>query len=106
MTVDTTNPIALALAGLGLTFLLGWLAVMLLAGGLPAAWLASVRGREPVVWLLVGLVLGPLAVLLVGLAPLGTSGQWGRCLVCQSSVRRGAQRCPYCGADGSGYRGG
>lgn len=104
MTIDTWDPVSGAMAGIGITFLLWWLTVMLLFGGLPAAWLAQVRGREPVLWLFVGVVLGPVAVLLVGFAPYGTKGEWGQCAQCRSSVRRGARRCPFCGSDGSGYR--
>lgn len=103
MTIQSLDPVSGLFASIGISFVLSWLVIFLFAGGIPAAWLAHVRGREPIVWLLVGWLLGPLAVLLVGFAPLGTSGDWGQCLQCRSSVRRGARRCPYCGSDGSGY---
>lgn len=47
------------------------LAVLVYSVGpaLLAAWLAGERGREPLVWAIVGLLLGPMAVIAVGLAP-------------------------------------
>jgi hypothetical protein len=51
-----------------------YFAFMLLIGGLPAAWLAAERGRGYVTWLLVGVFWGPLAVFVVGLAPIRPSG--------------------------------
>ena len=38
-------------------------------GALPAGWLASERGRSYVKWFLIGLVIGPFAIITVGLAP-------------------------------------
>jgi hypothetical protein len=51
-----------------------WLVVAVAAG-----WLAEEKGRSPIIWFLVGLVSGPFAVVLVGLAPRGASGQYQRC---------------------------
>jgi MFS family permease len=76
-----------------------WAAVALTAWVLVAVavgWLADQKGRSPVIWFLVGLLWGPFAVLLVGLAPRGASGQYHRCSECREPIRREAQVCPFC----------
>ena len=83
-----TEPLVFAIA-----YLLAWL----VAFGLPAAWLARERGRDPANWLVAGLLLGPVALILVGLAPLGRSGRYAFCPACIETVWRLAPRCPYCG---------
>lgn len=50
--------------------LAAWIAI-----GLLTAWLASQRGRSPLAWLAMGLLLGPFALLAVGLAPVRESGR-------------------------------
>ena len=59
-------------------------------------WLADERGREFVPWAVTGLIFGPLALLAVGLAPLGTTGLLKACVECQMGVPADATRCPYC----------
>ena len=88
-----------AYANTMLSLVLLWLIAALLFGGLPAAWLAVTRGREPFLWLFIGLLLGPLAVFLVGFAPLGASGTYRRCLRCAEAIRAAATRCPHCARD-------
>ncbi len=88
-----------AFANFTLSLFLLWLIAMLVFGGLPAAWLAATRGREPFLWMVIGLVLGPLAVLLIGLAPLGTRGNYRRCPRCAEAIRSEASRCPHCAWD-------
>lgn len=55
--------------------------------------------------MLIGLLLGPIAVLLVGLAPLGTRGIYRRCARCAEAVRFEAVRCPHCHSDATPFRG-
>jgi hypothetical protein len=100
--MDVATGLREALAAIGLTFLLVWLGVMIVVGGLPAAWLASERGREPFIWLFVGVVLGPLAPLLVGLAPIAAGGRFGPCRRCAEPVRREATRWPHCAWEDAG----
>lgn len=76
--------------------ILGWLLFGLLSGGIPAMWLAGQKGRSEFAWLITGIFWGPLAVLPVGLAPRGASGQFGRCSECQEVIHLGARRCPHC----------
>jgi MFS family permease len=73
--------------------LLVWVLVAVAAG-----WLAEEKGRSAVIWFLVGLVSGPFAVLLVGFAPRGASGDYRRCRDCRESIRREAVVCPFCRA--------
>ena len=88
-----------ALAGIGVFLGVLYVGFMVLIGGLPAAWLAAERGRSYFTWLLVGTLWGPLAILLVGLAPIRASGPFGPCTRCLEAVRIGAIRCPHCGWD-------
>lgn len=57
-----------------------------------SGWLAGRRDRHPVIWLVFGALLGPLAVLLLYAAPPG------RCSMCDTRVRGWASICPVCGA--------
>lgn len=50
-------------------------------GALPAAWLAGEKGRSALPWFLIGLLLGPIAIITVGFAPAvgppsGPGGRW------------------------------
>jgi MFS family permease len=93
MTVD--------LAGVLRTLLTLWLTLALTAWVLvavAAGWLADEKGRSPTIWFLVGLISGPFAVLLVGFAPRGASGQYQRCRECREPIRREAAVCPFCRA--------
>jgi hypothetical protein len=56
-----------------------------------AGWLAGRRDRQPILWLAYGAVLGPLAALLLWVAPPG------RCSMCDSPVRGWPSVCPMCG---------
>jgi hypothetical protein len=75
------------------------LALWVLVGGGPAAWLAAERGRSVGNGLVAGMFFGPLAVVAIGLAPLGATGRFGQCPECLEGVRKFATRCPHCGAD-------
>ncbi len=46
---------------------MAWRALWLICG-VGSAWLASTKGRSVAVWLLLGLLLGPLGLLLIGFA--------------------------------------
>lgn len=70
--------------------------VLVFSGALPAAWLAAERGRSAETWVLVGLLLGPMAVVLVGLAPRVAGGDYAECPECREPVRVDARRCPHC----------
>jgi len=79
-----------------------WLLILfaglLLGGAIPAAWLAGERGRPPLDWALVGFFLGPVALLMVGLAPIAPAGAWLQCSICLGTVKAGARRCQHCGS--------
>jgi hypothetical protein len=60
--------------------------------------LADQKGRSAVIWFLVGLVSGPFAVVLVGFAPRGASGDYRRCRECREPIRCEAVVCPFCPA--------
>ena len=79
--------------GLGLIIVF-WVMQAALTG-----WLADERGREFVPWAVTGLIFGPLALLAVGFAPLGTSGLLKACVEFQMGVPADATRCPYCRTD-------
>jgi hypothetical protein len=91
------------LAGFVGAVVLGALVVLVLTGGLPAAWLATQRGRSALDWAFIGILLGPLAVLLVGLAPIQPAGRYGSCTRCSEVIRLTATRCRYCGWEGKGH---
>jgi len=56
-------------AGTPLIVFVLFLLLSILFFGLPSAWLASQRGRSAIIWALVAaLLLGPVAILVVGLA--------------------------------------
>jgi hypothetical protein len=63
-----------------------------------SAWLAITRERSATIWFAYGLLLGPIAPLLIALAPPG------QCRVCGEPGRGWLQRCEWCGSalDGSG----
>jgi len=93
--------VTLDLAGALKTMLTVWLTVAFTVWVLVAVvagWLADEKGRSPTIWFLVGLFSGPFAVLLVGLAPRGASGQYQRCRECREPIRREAVVCPFCRA--------
>jgi hypothetical protein len=79
--------------GLGL-ILVFWLVQAGLAG-----WLADERGRGMGSWAIAGLLAGPVALLAVGLAPIGTTGSFKACVECQMGIPASATRCPYCRTD-------
>ncbi|MDP9483487.1 MAG: hypothetical protein M3P84_09720 [Chloroflexota bacterium] len=62
-----------------------------------SAWLAIARERSATIWFAYGLLLGPIAPLLIAAAPPG------RCRVCGEQSRGWQLRCDWCGAaiDGS-----
>jgi hypothetical protein len=62
-------------------------------------WLATERGRDPVAWMLLGLLSGPIAMIAVGLAPLKAGGIFKSCVECLLAVPALATRCPYCRTD-------
>jgi hypothetical protein len=69
------------------------LAVLALAFGPLAAWLAARRQRNPALWLLFGAILGPIALALIQAAPPG------RCWNCSEPTAGFESRCSTCGAD-------
>jgi hypothetical protein len=64
-----------------------------------SGWLAGRRDRNPVVWLVFGTLLGPLALVLLWLAPPG------RCSMCDTPVRGWASICLACGGPLTGAAG-
>jgi len=93
MTVDVAGPLNTLLTVWLTVALTGWVLVALAAG-----WLADEKGRSLILWFLIGLISGPLAVVLVGFAPRGASGQYRRCRECREPIRREAMVCPLCRA--------
>jgi hypothetical protein len=69
------------------------LGVLALAFGPLAAWLAARRQRNPAVWLVFGALLGPIALVLIQVAPPG------RCWNCSEPTAGFESLCPTCGAD-------
>jgi hypothetical protein len=75
-----------------------YLALWLGAFGMPAYWLAYERGRPAGTWFIVGLFLGPIALLMLGFAPARGAGRFDECPFCLEAVRLGAVRCSHCGS--------
>jgi hypothetical protein len=70
-----------------------WLALALITGGF-----ASARGRNRLGWIALGILLGPLALLAVVLAPAApTPNTHFRCPDCLELVLKEARVCRYCG---------
>ena len=67
-------------------FILFWIVC-----GIGAAFVASSRGASGCLWALLGFLLGP-----IGLAMAFAADSGWICPSCQSSVKRGATRCPKC----------
>jgi hypothetical protein len=79
--------------------LLTLLAASALIFGTMAGWLARERGRNVFPWVVVGALTGPLALLLVGFAPMradNSSFKW--CVECIEAIDIEAITCSYCGA--------
>ena len=93
MTVDVAGPLNTLLTVWLTVALTGWVLVALAAG-----WLADEKGHSLILWFLIGLISGPFAVVLVGFAPRGASGQYRRCRECREPIRRDAVVCPFCRA--------
>jgi hypothetical protein len=73
--------------------------VIWIATGLLGAWLADERGRDPLPWLALAALMGPIALLAVGFSERVPGRQFKRCVECQEVVQRLATTCPYCGTD-------
>ena len=93
MNLDVAGPLNTLLTVWFTVAVTAWLIVAVAAG-----WLAEEKGRSAIIWFLVGLVSGPFAVVLVGFAPRGASGQFQRCRECREPIRREAVVCPFCRA--------
>lgn len=78
----------------GLIFLI---IVWALSGAIPAAWLATERGRDSLRWGLVGLLYGPFAVILCGFSPVKPKVSSVYCPTCFLDVDPRASRCHHCG---------
>src|SRR6266581_3828540 len=63
------------------------------------AWLADERGRNPLPWLALSLLVSPLALLAVGFAPRVAGHQFNVCVECEEAVPRKATTCPFCLTD-------
>lgn len=79
---------------LTLALLVAWAVIF---GGI-SGWLARRRDRAVPKWIVFGAILGPVAVLLLWMAPPG------RCRRCLSPVRGWQTRCSWCGMDVRGDR--
>jgi hypothetical protein len=64
--------------------------------GLWAGVLASRRARNPIVWLMVGAIIGPIALIILHIAPLG------RCPTCGNATTGWDRQCFWCRGDLSG----
>ncbi len=58
-----------------------------------ASWYAARRSRRPLAWLILGALLGPVAMVLLAVAPPG------RCVACDAAVRGWPSRCESCGLE-------
>ena len=82
--------------GIRLNDLLGISSLLIVSAavfGPLAGWYATRRSRQPLTWLVLGSLLGPIALLLLALAPPG------RCLACDTAVRGWPSRCGTCGLE-------
>ena len=64
-----------------------------------AAWLARERDRSALLWYILGLLFGPLAVLAVGLSGRATGDRYMPCLACREPIAAAARVCPHCRSD-------
>jgi hypothetical protein len=87
---------SLDFSGFFTSVLVLWVVTTLVVFGLPAAWLAGEKGRNPLAWLLAAVLIGPIAVLTVGLSPRSAGGAFGSCPRCREAVFADADVCPFC----------
>ena len=94
------DPDAVQQGGTGrIEYLLIPLVVWVVAGASTASWLAVERGRDPAPWFLLGALLGPLALFMVGFPERVPRNQFKACLECQEAIPKFATTCPHCGTD-------
>jgi hypothetical protein len=80
-------------------WVVGIIVVWAVAFGWPAAWLAGERGRGIWTWFFIGAIYGPVAIFILGFAPMGIAGTFRECPDCLEAVRAGASTCPHCGTE-------
>jgi hypothetical protein len=85
-----------ALRQIALWWLVFWALLSALFFGIPSAWLADEKGRGFISWLVLGTLLGPVGLLMVGFAPRGASGRYELCPACLEPIPVGASLCPHC----------
>lgn len=87
------------------TFFTTWIIVVILCG-IPAAYVAGTKNKNPWVWFFLTFLFGPMALLMVGFAPaLPPSDEHlelqglKRCPFCVEPVMAAAVACCHCGHD-------
>lgn len=69
--------------------------------GIGAAAVASSKGRSPLAWLALGLLLGPIAILIVGFMakPGPDKNKLRKCPYCAETILKEATVCKHCGRE-------
>ena len=64
--------------------------------GMVASIIANGKGRNSLGWFLIGMFLGPFALVVVFLPPVEREGMFAQCPACREVIRADAGACRYC----------
>jgi hypothetical protein len=70
--------------------------IITLVFGVTASVIAETKGRNTFGWFLVGLMIGPFALLVIALPKIPRDGRFVKCPTCFEIIHAHAERCRFC----------